>query len=145
VREAALLALYAVNPGCAVIAEIEPKLTIVPLPFFFMCSTAYLLHSAVPTTLIASDRCHSSTVASSPLKIKTAALFTKMCMVPKAWTAKQFASHRSLWKRRRLQPEHQQNFLDQRHSFLDCIAIDVHDYNFCTFLGKSHRRCPSYA
>ena len=66
--------------------EIEPRFTIDP-PCFFICSTAYFVTMAVPIMFTPSERCHSSTVASKPLRINVAASLTRISIPPKCLTA----------------------------------------------------------
>src|SRR5437667_3398625 len=66
--------------------ETEPTLTIAPPPARRMCGTACLAINAGPMMLTAVIRCQSSTLASIPLKMKAAALLTRMCSSPSSAT-----------------------------------------------------------
>ena len=58
-----------------------------PPPCFFISSEAYRVHSELPTTFTPSERCHSSGVPSTPLRMNTAALFTSTSIFPNSRSA----------------------------------------------------------
>src|ERR1035441_362432 len=67
--------------------EIEARLTIEPPPAWRIAGTTCLATKAGPMMLMSSIGRHSSGVASIPLRMKIAALFTRTWIAPKAATA----------------------------------------------------------
>src|SRR5215475_4839718 len=62
--------------------EIDARFTMAPPPLCRITSAAWRVQSAVPTTFTPSERCQSSTLASSPFRTNTAASFTNTSRRP---------------------------------------------------------------